>query len=272
MSTALLGASLGGVVGVPVLLLLIGKLGFGTAMVVVAVLVIAIIWPISLIVMRRHPHDLGLIADGVAPDKVTQAIASRAWTRSQALQTPALRTVTLAFGLALMVQIGFLTHQVTLLRQLLDESTTALTVSCAAALAFAGRLLLAKFSDQVDVRITAAIVLVVACAGLALVSLAQSAWTAVAGLLIYGFTAGNITTLSPLIVRREFGAASFGAVFGMTAMLIQFMSAIGPAFYGTLYDLTGGYAIPVGIAALLNLTAALCVLAGRKSAAAILSS
>jgi cyanate permease len=50
------------------------------------------------------------------------------------------------------------------------------------------------------------------------------------------------------------------------------MSAIGPAFYGTLYDLTGGYAIPVGIAALLNLTAALCVLAGRKSAAAILSS
>ncbi len=272
VSTALLGASLGGVVGVPVLLLLIGKLGFGTAMVVVAVLVIAIIWPISLIVMRRHPHDLGLIADGVAPDKVTQAIASRAWTRSQALQTPALRTVTLAFGLALMVQIGFLTHQVTLLRQLLDESTTALTVSCAAALAFAGRLLLAKFSDQVDVRITAAIVLVVACAGLALVSLAQSAWAAVAGILIYGFTAGNITTLSPLIVRREFGAASFGAVFGMTAMLIQFMSAMGPAFYGTLYDLTGGYAIPVGIAALLNLTAALCVLAGRKSAAAILSS
>ena len=80
---------------------------------------------------------------------------------------------------------------------------------------------------------------------------------------------GNITTLSPLIVRREFGAASFGAVFGMTAMLIQFVSAMGPAFFGTLHDLTGGYAIPVGIAALMNFIAAVCVIAGRRSAAAI---
>ena len=118
-------------------------------------------------------------------------------------------------------------------------------------------------------RVTAALVLVVAGTGLAIVSFAQSSWQIVAGVLVYGFMAGNITTLSPLIVRREFGAASFGAVFGMTAMLIQFVSAMGPAFFGTLHDLTGGYAIPVGIAALMNFIAAVCVIAGRRSAAAI---
>ena len=271
VSTALLGASLGGVIGVPTLLLLIGKFGFGAAMSLVALLVLAIVWPISLFVMRRHPHDLGLVADGVAASSPASVAASRAWTRADALQTLALRTVTLAFGLALLVQIGFLTHQVTLLRLRLDESATALTVSCAAALAFAGRLLLARFSDHVDVRITAAIVLVVAAIGLAIASFAQTAWMTVAGVLIYGFTAGNITTLSPLIVRREFGAASFGAIFGMTAMLIQFVSALGPAFFGTLHDLTGGYTMPVGIAALMNLIAAVCVIAGRRSAAAIAS-
>ena len=269
VSTALLGASLGGVIGVPMLLYLIGKLGFGTAMVVVAMLVLLIVWPISLLVMRRHPHDLGLVADGVEATGASSGGTARAWTRAQALQTLALRTVTVAFGLALLVQIGFLTHQVTLLRMQLDESATAATASGAAALAFTGRLLLARFSDRVDVRVTAAFVLVVAGTGLTVVSLAQSPWATVAGVLIYGFTAGNITTLSPLIVRREFGAASFGAIFGMTAMLIQFMSAMGPAFFGSLHDLTGGYAIPVGIAALMNFTAAICVFAGRKSAAAI---
>ena len=270
VSTALLGASVGGVVGVPTLLLLIGKLGFGPAMALVALLVLSIVWPISLFVMRRHPHDLGLVPDGVVADRASVA-PSRAWTRADALQTLALRTVTLAFGLALLVQIGFLTHQVTLLRTRLDESATALTVSCAAALAFVGRLVLARFSDRVDVRITGALVLVVAGFGLAVVSLAQNAWTTVAGILIYGFMVGNITTLSPLIVRREFGAASFGAIFGMTAMLIQFVSAMGPALFGMLHDLTGGYAIPVGIAAMLNFIAAICVIAGRKSAAAIAS-
>ena len=269
VSTALLGASLGGVVGVPTLLYLIGQLGFGKAMGLVALLVLAIVWPISLMVMRRHPHDLGLTADGIAPSGHRGPAESRAWTRAQALQTLALRTVTIAFGLALLVQIGFLTHQVTLLRLRLDESATALTASCAAALAFAGRLLLARFSDRVDVRVTAALVLVVAGTGLAIVSFAQSSWQIVAGVLVYGFMAGNITTLSPLIVLREFGAASFGAVFGMTAMLIQFVSAMGPAFFGTLHDLTGGYAIPVGIAALMNFIAAVCVIAGRRSAAAI---
>ena len=118
-------------------------------------------------------------------------------------------------------------------------------------------------------RITAALVLIVAGIGLAVVCLAQTSWQIVAGVLIYGFMAGNITTLSPLIVRREFGAASFGAIFGMTAMLIQLVSAMGPAFFGTLHDLTGGYTMPVGIAALMNFIAAVCVIAGRRSAAAI---
>ena len=269
VSTALLGASLGGVVGVPTLLFLIGKLGFGTAMSLVSLLVLALVLPISLFIMRRHPHDLGLTADGIAASARAGVATSRAWTRAQALQTLALRTVTIAFGLALLVQIGFLTHQVTLLRLHLGESATALTVSCAAALAFAGRLLLARFSDRVDVRITAALVLIVAGIGLAVVCLAQTSWQIVAGVLIYGFMAGNITTLSPLIVRREFGAASFGAIFGMTAMLIQLVSAMGPAFFGTFHDLTGGYTMPVGIAALMNFIAAVCVIAGRRSAAAI---
>ena len=58
---------------------------------------------------------------------------------------------------------------------------------------------------------------------------------------VYGLTVGNVTTLSPIIVRREFGAASFGADYGLAAMAIQLISAFGPSVFGFLRDAFGGY-------------------------------
>jgi hypothetical protein len=42
---------------------------------------------------------------------------------------------------------------------------------------------------------------------------------------------GNVTTLSPIIVRREFGAQAFGLVFGVTSCGTQLATALGPSFY-----------------------------------------
>jgi len=267
VSTAMLGASIGGMVGVPVLLALIGGVGFSSAMLIVALLVLATVWPISFFILRRRPQDLGLHPDGIIPSDPLKETAARAWTRSAALSTNALRTVMLAFGLALMVQIGFLTHQVSLLLPALGPSATALCVTLAAVLAFVGRILLARFSDHLDVRLIACGVLLNAAVSLALGALFnEHAWALIVAVLGFGLSAGSITTLPPLIVRREFGASSFGAIFGVAAMLMQLMSSIGPAFFGVLYDLSAGYQLPLGLAAGLNFFAATVILRGRHLA------
>ena len=67
--------------------------------------------------------------------------------------------------------------------------------------------------------------------------------------LVYGFCLGQITTLSPIVVRREFGAEAFGSVYGVAGTVIQFCSAFGPVFFGVLVTLLGGYAPVLGIAA-----------------------
>jgi cyanate permease len=208
---------------------------------------------------------MGLEPDGEHAQDAQQKSPARVWTRTEALQTRALRTLMLAFGLALMVQIGFLTHQVTLLLPAIGQTATAVCVTAAAALSFGGRLLLARFSDRLDVRLIACGVLLQATLGLALASIfSDQAWALVVGVLSYGMTAGNTTTLPPVIVRREFGAVSFGVVFGIAAMLIQIMSAMGPAFFGVLHDLSGSYQLPLGLAAVLNVVAAIVIMAGRK--------
>ena len=265
VSTAMLGASIGGIVGVPLLLTLIDSLGFSLAMLVVALILLTTVWPLSFFVMRHRPQDLGLQPDGALAQHSKHKPADRIWTRTEALQTRALRTVMLAFGLALLVQIGFLTHQVSLLLPAIGQAATAVCVTSAAILSFGGRLLLARFSDRLDVRVIACGVLIQATLGLAIASIfSDQAWALVVGVLSYGMTAGNTTTLPPVIVRREFGAVSFGAVFGIAAMLIQIMSAMGPAFFGVLHDLSGSYQLPLGLAALLNIVAAMVVMAGRK--------
>ena len=212
--------------------------------------------------VRRHWR---IQPDGAEGQPTLQKTAARVWTRTEALQTRELRTVMLAFGLALLVQIGFLTHQVSLLLPAIGQTATAVCVTSAAVLSFGGRLLLARFSDRLDVRVIACGVLLQATLGLAIASIfSEQAWALIVGVLSYGMTAGNTTTLPPVIVRREFGAVSFGAIFGIAAMLIQIMSAMGPAFFGVLHDLSNGYQLPLGLAALLNVIAAVVILSGRR--------
>lgn len=264
VSTALLGASIGGMVGVPFLLMLIRNLGFARAMLCVGIILLATVLPISIMVMKRRPQDLGLTPDGLPSDPSHQHISTKTWTRREALQSFKLQTIMLAFGLALLVQIGFLTHQVSLLLTLLDDYATALCVTGAALLAFSGRLVLARFADRLDVRVIACGVLIQAGVATGLAALLpDTPWAIITAVLMYGMTAGNTTTLPPIIVRREFGAISFGVVFGICATLMQIMSAMGPAFFGLMRDASGSYQLPLGLAAGMNFIAALIVMSGR---------
>jgi cyanate permease len=108
-------------------------------------------------------------------------------------------------------------------------------------------------------------VLLVAAVSLA----AMSATSSPTGLLLtsvfYGLTIGNLTTLSPIVARREFGAASFGAVFGVAASAIAFASAFGPGLFGILRDTFDSYGPALMIAALMNVIAAIIIVwGGRK--------
>ena len=88
----------------------------------------------------------------------------------------------------------------------------------------------------------------------------------VAGSVLMGMTIGNVTTLAPIIVRREFGAASFGAVYGIASCVIQLATALGPSFYGLLHDAFGGYRCRSSSPRRSMSCAALVVLTGKAKA------
>ena len=263
VSIALLGASAGGVVGVPALLFGIENFGFAATTTAGALITLVILLPLCWRLLKRRPRDMGLFPDGAERESAAATANRPLWTRRDALRTSALRSVMLCFAIGMMMQIGFLTHQVTLLSPILGTSSTAATLSGTAIAALAGRLMLARFVDQINARKTAFAVLVLAAASFVIMALFRAPAALVGGSVVFGLTIGNVTTLSPIIVRREFGAASFGAIFGIASCGIQLGTALGPGFYGLLHDASGGYRLPLLLAASMDLLAGIIIAIGR---------
>ena len=268
VSTALLGASAGGMVGTPALLFGIRVAGFPATTIAAALVLLTVVLPVALLVLRRRPEDMGLLPDGATTRSDAATVVVRRWTRAEAIRTPELWTVMVPFGIGLLVQIGFLTHHVSLLVPALGAAGASATVTLTAATAFLGRILLARFSDRLPVRTMACAMLLLAAALLTSVASWPTRAVLVAASALYGITVAHVTTLFPIIVRREFGAASFGVVFGLAATGVQLMSALGPGFYGVLHDRYGGYAAPLLIAAALDVVAAALVLSKTPGASA----
>jgi MFS family permease len=266
-SIASLGASVGGIMGAPALLFGIAQIGFVSTTLVASVSAVIVLLPLAGLVLRHRPQDMGLLPDGLRSVCAATPIDTPNWTRRMALRTLALRTVMATFGIGMMVQIGFLTHQVTPLTLSAGSTAASLTVLATAFAALLGRLALARFADQIDARVTTASALLIAAGSLGAMALFPFPAILVGASIIFGLTVGNVTTLSPIIVRREFGAREFGTVFGVASCGIQLVTALGPSLYGVLHDVFSTYGPALMIAALLDVAAAMIVILGKPAAA-----
>jgi predicted MFS family arabinose efflux permease len=190
----------------------------------------------------RGPDDLSLTRDGEPNQASQRASDKRSGNPSSDPPDRQLWSAAIGFALGLVVQIGFITHQIALARDALGVEGAGWLVSATGVAALAGRLVLARIVDQLDPRRLAMLVLgVESIVLLAMSQAASQPMVLVITCLLYGFGVGYVTTLGPIVVRREFGPVGFGRLYGKAAMLIQFTSACGPLLLGFLADRSHGY-------------------------------
>lgn len=256
LSLALNGASSGGILVTPVLVLAIARYGFANAMLGSALLMTAVLIPIILAWINRPP---AAIAATSAP-----ATAPATWTRRRALRSLAFWSVAAPFAMALTAQVGFLVHQIAALEPTLGRSEVGLSVAALTICAIIGRFVLGAFANRVDMRfVTAGSVLSQAAALIAITLITDPVALFVA-CAVFGLSAGNLLTLPALIIQREFEAASFGMLVGLSWAVSQFTYAFGPGVMGVLRDLTGGYGAPLWLCAALDIAAAMVILMRPK--------
>ncbi|HYW61703.1 MAG TPA: MFS transporter [Bradyrhizobium sp.] len=251
LSIAFNGATCGGIVVAPTLVVLVDRMGFTRAMLsMTAVMLIVLI-----------PAVTGLIGMS-APERPAgnNNPAAPALSRAKLLSNFAFWTITAPFALALLAQVGFIVHQIALLEPTMGRSLAGLAVAVTTAMSLTGRLCLGVVVDRLDPRRTAAVSIATQALAFCVIGWTSNTAFLFVACAVFGFSIGNLITLPPLIIHREFRAADFGVVMGLSTSICGIVNALGPGVVGLVRAATGGYAAALMLYVMLQLVAAAIVL------------
>jgi MFS family permease len=138
ISLALNGASFGGILITPVLVIAIEAVGFQAAMVGAAAILAMTVLSAARLWIDHPPARID-----VRPHPLSQHRPN--WSRAMALRSPAFWSVAGPFAMALMAQIGFIVHQIAFLEPAMGRSRAGLAVGVMTVMAVLGRLALGVF-------------------------------------------------------------------------------------------------------------------------------
>jgi predicted MFS family arabinose efflux permease len=261
ISLALNGASFGGIIGVPLLVLAIGRFGFSGAMMSAAAVMLASMVPVILIFVGRPPGR------PVEMELAAPEAPSAPGIRALALRDTAFLTVTIAFALVLFAQVGFVVHLIAFLDPVIGREHAAVAVAVLTAMTVVGRVLFSTVIDQLNQRLASALSFASQAVALAIIINSRNEILLIAACALFGFSVGNLITLPSLIVQREFDPRSFGVLISLITAINQVTYAFGPGIVGLLRDASGSYALPFYGCIALELAAAVLIMVRGSSRA-----
>ena len=203
ISIAFNGASCGGVVVAPLLLLLVEKIGFTAAMLTATAIMVVVLVP--LVVLWTGPGPpIGSLPERRARDRspLQTPGTQNSVSRAVIVRRLAFWTISVPFALALLAQMGFIVHQIALLEPKIGRPGAGRAVVITTAMAVIGRLCLGMIVDRLNPRLMTAASLVSQAAALLTIIQTDEASVLFVACAIFGFTIGNLITLPPLIIHR----------------------------------------------------------------------
>jgi predicted MFS family arabinose efflux permease len=257
ISLAYTGASFGGVVATPLLVLLVERFGFAAAMLTAAAITVAVLVPVTLAWI--DPRSLTGAGETSEPSRPQSPPATAELSRVKLMRSLAFWTISLPFALALVAQIGFIVHQIALLEPKIGRSSAGLAVSIMTFMSIAGRFGLGMVVDRLDPRLVTAVSIVSQAAALLVIRQTDTVPIILAACAIFGFSVGNLITLPPLIIHREFSTASFVVVMGLSTAISGTVGALGPGLIGVIRGWSSDYDAALLVCIVLELVAAAIV-------------
>ena len=257
------GASIGGVLFVPMWVWLIRSIGFPSAALAVGGCMVAVVAYLCVRFLAKSPEDMGLAPDGDASHQASARPQPRR-TRIELVRTSRFITISAAFSLGLFAQIGLLAHLVARLTPELGIEHAGFLVSLATVCAVIGRTAAGKWIGAHDRRFAAAANFAVQIGGVLLLILGQGSLGLTLGCVLFGLGIGNLTSLPPLIVQKEFEREDVATAVALIVAINQGVFAFAPAVIGAMRDTTADYQLPFALIALIQLLAGVIILLGRR--------
>jgi MFS family permease len=252
LSFAFTGASFGGAVLTPLLVLLVDRIGFTTAMLTATAIMLAVLVPVILAWIGSPP------AAG-RPAQPQTAASPNATSRAALARRPAVWTIAIPFSLALVAQIGLFVHLLAIVEPKVGRAGAGFAISLLSFMAIAGRLGVGTVVDRFVPRQVAGASFAIQALAFLMILYADSTLFVLLACAIFGCAAGNLITLPPLIISREFSDRDFAVVLGLANAISGTLGALGPALLGLAQGWTGDYGLALGLCIALDFLAAAIV-------------
>ncbi|MDQ5987450.1 MAG: L-lactate transporter [Syntrophus sp. SKADARSKE-3] len=248
------GLSFAGFILPSIAMAIIGKSGLLSAFLWIA-LMIGTAGPLSWLVIRRRPEDMGLLPDGdaisagtVARDASTgtehlphQGMHPSYWTFSMAIHSPAFWKIGLAYGLCMASVLGVMFQLKPRFSDVgFDDKTAMRLMAATAFMAVVGKYMWARFCDSFNVRKVVTTLLALNAAGLSLLLVPQSMTAAIVFVVVYGFSMGGVVSTQAVMIAESFGREAFPTIARYIWVVVG-INFIGYPIMGASFQMTGSY-------------------------------
>jgi len=251
LGIAIMGISVAGVVMPTVVTWLLNRFGWQDTYLVYAGLLVFVIVPVTWLVVKQQPSDLGQYPDGeAAPVDETEAAnrlaeepkATKLAVYREFLRSKAFWSVVLTFGLMNGVYSAMITHLPTYLTQELDFSLydASYVLGVAGAFAIAGKLVFGYLMDNMNAK--RAVLGAIFSYFLSTLVFMQADNLAVlmGAAALFGLGFGGMMPVRSVLLSRLFGVAKFSRANGLMTFFLA------PATFwvlitGAVADSTGTY-------------------------------
>ena len=244
-----MGAVLSTAIFPPLARALIDNLGWRVAYAVLGVIVALLIVPVSLLVIRNRPEDMGLLPDGrnqPYPDTTRRADAVSQEVSSGA-ETPVLRSLNfwlLALPMATpgLVSTALVFHQTSIFKEAGLTATLAAGVFVIFSVSAAFTSMIGGFAvERVSPKLLYGFATLMLLVALLVAVVINSTFVAVLYVLIMGVANGAQHIVQGVIWAHYYGRHRLGRIQGPAMMMGICGSAVGPFPLALLHDVTGSY-------------------------------
>ena len=266
------GIGAGGVVMAPFVGYMLSAFDWRAAYLSMGILIMAITIPLTLLVVRTKPSEMGLYPDGddtpPADEGDPASEEKHGFTLRQALHTPAFWLIAIAFAFSNFANMGTLQSSAPYLDDIGYPTATA--ASALGAIAFGsgiGKVIFGWLCDRIPAHRACAIGIGLQLTGILLLLTIRAdshlalIWTYA---LLLGLGVGAWLPTLSMLASTNFGLLFYGAVFGALNLAQSVGTATGPLFAGLMHDVTGSYIGAFTTAAVLLAIAIPAVLLVKK--------
>jgi predicted MFS family arabinose efflux permease len=223
-----------------------------------------ILVPLLLIWVR--PQLPGTVSSGGHHQAQSATAATGTQSRRMIMRRLAFWTISIPFALALVAQVGFIVHQIALLEPRIGRPNAGLAVGLMTFMAIVGRLVLGLVIDAFNPRLVTAASLASQACALLIILATDNEPVVLAACAVFGFSVGNLITLPPLIIHREFDKAGFAVVMGLSTAISGTVGALGPGLVGLVRSWSGDYTAALLLCIALEIVAAAIVVQREPAA------